>query len=203
LSTVEQYKYLGIVFNEFIDYNVTAQILADAANRALGSIINKYKSINVLGYYKFIKLFQSGVSPIIDYCSEVWGYKKFPQIDAIQNKAIRIFLGVHKFVSIAAINGDMGWKASFVRHKISMVRFWNRLMSLNDTRLPKVIFNWDSTCRDNTWSSNIQSIFNEIDQPNVFALKSQVSINNCWALLHEIQCNQWSIDIARKPKLLT
>ncbi len=41
---VTQYKYLGIVRNEFLDYNVTAQMLADAGNRALGLVINKYKS---------------------------------------------------------------------------------------------------------------------------------------------------------------
>ncbi len=97
MSNVEQYKYLGIVINEFNDYNVTAQFLADAAYRALGSVINKYKSINGLGYYTYIRLFQSGVCPILDYCSEVWGYKKFPQIDAIQNKAIKLLLGCYKW----------------------------------------------------------------------------------------------------------
>ncbi len=44
LSKVEQYKYLGIVINEFNYYNVTAKCLADAANRALGSVINKYNT---------------------------------------------------------------------------------------------------------------------------------------------------------------
>ncbi len=66
-----------------------------------------------------------------------WSYEKFPQIDVIQNKTISIFLGVHKFVSIDTINGDMGWTTSCERRKINMVRFWNRLMSLNDTWLPK------------------------------------------------------------------
>ncbi len=42
LPIVTQYKYLGIVITEFIDYNVIAQILADAANRAMGSVKNKY-----------------------------------------------------------------------------------------------------------------------------------------------------------------
>ncbi len=53
LPIVTQYKYLGIVITEFIDYNVVAQILADAANRALGSVINKYKTINGFGYYTY------------------------------------------------------------------------------------------------------------------------------------------------------
>ncbi len=62
LSKLEEYEYLGIVINECNDYNVTA-------NRALGSVINKYKSINGLGYYTYTRLFQSGVCPILDYCS--------------------------------------------------------------------------------------------------------------------------------------
>ncbi len=47
LHIVTQYKDLGIVITEFIDYNVE-QILADTANRALGSAINKYKTLMVL-----------------------------------------------------------------------------------------------------------------------------------------------------------
>ncbi len=50
LPIVTKYKYLGIVITEFIDYNVVAQILADAAYRALGSVINKYHKINGFGY---------------------------------------------------------------------------------------------------------------------------------------------------------
>ncbi len=93
LPLVTQYKYFGIVITEFIDYNVVAQIVANAANKALGSVINKYKEIDGFGYYTYIKLFHSAVRPILDYASEVWGYKNFTQIDAVQNKAIRICLG--------------------------------------------------------------------------------------------------------------
>ncbi len=76
-------------------------------------------------------------------------------------------------------------------------------MSLNNTRLPNVIHKWDGKCRGNPWSLNIQSIFNEINQENVVASNLQVSINNCWALFNEIQCNQWSVNIAKKTKLCT
>ncbi len=46
LPIVTYYKYLGIIVTESIDRNVVAQILADAANRALGSVINKFKQNN-------------------------------------------------------------------------------------------------------------------------------------------------------------
>ncbi len=35
----------------------------------------------------------SAVGPIHDYANEVWGYKNFTRIGAVQNKSIRIFLG--------------------------------------------------------------------------------------------------------------
>ncbi len=37
LSIVKQYKYLGIVLNEFVDFNVTTAIIAGTANRAIGA----------------------------------------------------------------------------------------------------------------------------------------------------------------------
>ncbi len=197
-----QYKYLGIEITEFIDYNF-AQILADAANRALGSVINNYNKINGFGYYTYTKSSHSVVGPILDYASEVWGYKNFTQIDAVQNKAIRIFGRVHKFVPIAAINGNMGWTSSCVRRKTNIICFWNRLMCLNNKHLPKIIFSWDYSYRGNTWSSNIKSIFDDIDCQNEFISKSQISINSCLALLHELQCKQWLNEITRKPKLRT
>ncbi len=92
-TIVIQYKYLGILITEFIDYNVVAHIWVNAANRALGSVINKYKQINCSGYYTYTKSFHSPVGHILDCASEVWGYKNFTQMDAVRNKVIRIFLG--------------------------------------------------------------------------------------------------------------
>ena len=38
-------------------------------------------------------MFMSGVAPILDYSSTVWGYPEIPKIDTIQYRAMRIFLG--------------------------------------------------------------------------------------------------------------
>ncbi len=46
---------------------------------------------------------------------------------------------VHNCVSIDAIHRVMGWVTSCERHTTRTVRYSNRLMSQNNTRLPKVI----------------------------------------------------------------
>ncbi len=44
LKIVDQYKYLSIILQENLDYNVTTSVLAGAAVRALGAVISKFKS---------------------------------------------------------------------------------------------------------------------------------------------------------------
>ncbi len=43
LKIVDQYKYLVIILQENLDYNVTTSVLAGAAGRALGAVISKFK----------------------------------------------------------------------------------------------------------------------------------------------------------------
>ena len=65
-----------------------------------------------MGYSTFTKLFESCICPILDYSSGVWGYHKFEKINTIQKRAMRIFLGVHRFAPKLALEGDMGWMSS-------------------------------------------------------------------------------------------
>ena len=51
-----RYRYLGIVLNEFLDFSVTARVIADAAHRALGLLIAKVKFQGGMPYQVFTKL---------------------------------------------------------------------------------------------------------------------------------------------------
>ncbi len=70
---VDKYKYLGTVLNEYLNYNVTADVLAGAGGRALGAIISQFSNLRNIGYTTFSKLFQTSFSPILEYASEMWG----------------------------------------------------------------------------------------------------------------------------------
>jgi hypothetical protein len=88
ISVVDRYKYLGVIVNDTLHFNVIANVLADAGGRALGAIINKYKKLGGLGYYTYTTMYNAGVCPILDYAAEIWGYKEYPKINTIQNLAI-------------------------------------------------------------------------------------------------------------------
>ena len=102
------YKYPGVIFDEFLDFELNASILSDAAGRALGAIRSKLKNLKECGYNSFNTLYTSGVLSVADYSAGVWGTKVFPKSEQIQYKAARYFLGVHRFAPIEALLGDMG-----------------------------------------------------------------------------------------------
>ena len=109
------------MLNDTIDFNVIANVLADAGGHALGAIINEYNKLGGLGYYTYTTMYNAGVCPILDYAAEIWGYKEYPKINTIQNWAIRVFMGVHNFAPNLGITGDFGWTASNVRQKVAMI----------------------------------------------------------------------------------
>ena len=130
METVNVYQYLGV----FLDYSVTAGVLAGSGGRPLGSIYTKFKQNKGFGYGTYSKLYDTGITHILDYCSGVWGFNKLEKIDAVQNRAIRLFLGVHRFAPNKAISADMGWVSSQVRRHVSILRLWNRLVSMDPDR---------------------------------------------------------------------
>ncbi len=51
----DRYKYLGLILTEFLDYHITASIVAKTAGRTLGLLIAKYKAFGGLPYDCYTK----------------------------------------------------------------------------------------------------------------------------------------------------
>ncbi len=82
-----------------------------------------------------LKHLKSYSVPILGYCSEIWGFKKFQSSDSIQERAIRFYLGVHRFTAIPAVRGEVGWSKTRSDRWLSMIRYWNRLINMSTSRL--------------------------------------------------------------------
>ena len=131
------YRYLGVIFDEYLTFELCARTLAESGGRALSSIISKFKQFKNIGYYTFTKLYDTVVNSVISYGASVWGYgnDKFGQM--AQNRAVRYFLGVYKNVPTNAVQTDMGWISVKFQHFLSILRFWNRLLKMKNKRLTK------------------------------------------------------------------
>ena len=203
LDIVAKYKYLGLVLDQFLNFDVTAETLSAAAGRALGSVISKIHRFKDFRYNTFTTLFHSCVTPILDYCSAIWGYRFSSKCESIQNRAMRYFLGVHKFAPVLAINGDMGWDPCLLRNKLNMVRLWNRLIAMSDERLIKQVFTWDISLKSKNWSRDMFDLFSEIGLQEKFNNLEACSIAVFKDALKTRYISNWMSQLSEKPKLRT
>ena len=90
-----------------------------------------------MGFSTFSSLYNAGVIPVTDYCAGVWGHKLYQKTEAVQKRALPFYMGLHKFAPIPAIEGDVGWLQTYYRHKLEIIRLWNRLILMDNSRLAK------------------------------------------------------------------
>jgi hypothetical protein len=116
--------------------------VAQSASRALGLLIAKYKNMGGMPYDVFTKLYDSCVWPVIAYGAAIWGFRSYSCINAIHNRAMRVYLGVGKYTPTAAVAGDMGWLPADVKQWESICSYWYCIVRMPEVRINKIIFNW-------------------------------------------------------------
>ena len=110
---------------------------------------------------------------------------------------------MHRFAPKLAINGDVGWLPAKERRWYNMLRYWNRLINMDNSRICKKIFLWDySICRNN-WSSEIKPIMNKLGLIRNFDNLQCCDINTSKPLLYSSYAEGWSEKILTVPKLRT
>ena len=177
-------------------------MLSGAASRALGSIISKTKNVRNCTYKTFTKMFDAGVKSIIEYGSGVWGFKPY-KCENIRLRETRYFLGVNRFASIHAIEGDMGWEPIHIGMKLNMIRLWNKLIKMQADRIAKIVFEWEYNLGVNNWCSEIEQILGEINLGELFDRKITCDLSLCKERLFKEYQLLWENGKLLKPKLRT
>ena len=62
-----EYKYLGVILSCHLNLDNTIETIPKAGLRALGGLIGKIKNNIDLGFASYTKLFNTMVTPVLDY----------------------------------------------------------------------------------------------------------------------------------------
>ena len=111
--------------------------------RALGAVIIKFRKLKNIRFLTFTTLFNAMVITVMDYSAGVWGFKYYHKCNRVQTRAPSYFLGVHNRAPVVGIQGDVGWILPKYRRLLKMLQLWNHLLSLDENRLTKHIFEWE------------------------------------------------------------
>ena len=162
-----------------------------------------FKKVSNLGSKTYGTLYDSYVDPIMHYASGVWGFKDFPPPRVLQNRIMRFFLGVHRFAPVAATKIEFDWLECQQRRWINMIRLFNRINTMDASRLPKIILDWDVSLNLNTWGSEVKRIAFTLGMEPIQADGGTYSLTNIYNACLEYNRTDWKTEAALKPKLRT
>lgn len=142
LKVVNSYKYLGIFLSTRNRFSATLEDLAKRAKKGVVAILRTLWSIGEHSPVIFFKMFDSQIQPILTYGAEVWGLTNNQEmIEKIHLFAIKRFLGVHPKAPRHLVYGESGRYPIYVITYTKCIKFWLRIMHLDNSRLSRKAYN--------------------------------------------------------------
>ena len=168
----KSYKYLGVNIDEHLSFKFSVDKHSDAAERALSGVITKMIKNGGFPYSVYSTLYRSCVLSVSDYSSAVTGFEEYSSSVKLQLRAIRAFLGLPKSAPNYGVLSECDWLIPKFRTRIIMVRYYHRLLNLDESRVAKGVFLWDKQLNEqniiSTWYNEVKTIFNECDLDLLF-----------------------------------
>ena len=93
IDIVDSYVYLGVNFNYNGKYKVALETISNQATRAIYGLKKAYK-YELMDIETKLQLFDSIVTPILLYGSEVWGFENISNVEKIQIRFYKLLLGL-------------------------------------------------------------------------------------------------------------
>jgi hypothetical protein len=143
------------------NFNVAVSLLMEKARKIYFKL---KKTIGLNNPCKLLeKLFDSLVTPILVYCSEVWGVYLDPGdssiVEKFYMKFIKEILGVHCKASNVACRAELGRLSLWAKISFSCIKFWEHLLTSENTLVFKIS---QATKNFNPRAKKLYSIFNSL-----------------------------------------
>ena len=109
----------------------TQKSITEHASKAM------YSLFSISNQYEFkaeqkLKLFDTLVSSVLNYSSEVWGFHEGKYIEQVHTKCFRKILCVNKSTNLPGLYGELVRVPLNVIRKIHIFRHWHRILQSNE-----------------------------------------------------------------------
>ncbi len=107
IEIVNNFKYLGIIFNKSGKFTATIKENIDKARRAFYLLIRNCKE-KLIPLDCQIELYNKCIEPILLYGCEVWGYEDSSQLETFRLKCFKIMLNLRASTPGYMLYGELG-----------------------------------------------------------------------------------------------
>lgn len=103
--------------------------------------------------------------PVLYYASGIWGINRYKEVEAVQNRACRLFLGASKNVPNLSLRGDVAW-LEFNKRK-AKVRGMSVKCRLSSAENDRILYKLHSASLNTprSWETRLKKLINDLDIP--------------------------------------
>ena len=134
LKQVQSYKYLGIEIQRNLNWKTYKDRILGKAKKITTMIKAMFLKNNKILITTMCKIWDSLVRPILEYGSEIWGFKEWPEAEILHRNYGRFLLGHYRNSTKGSIYGDLGWIDMHTRSNIIKLRYWKKMTEQNELR---------------------------------------------------------------------
>ena len=161
IKVESHYTYLGVIFASSLKWSKCVSNLSNKALRALAGIKRLFFKLKNMPAETVFKIFDVKIKPILLYGSEIWGLKRYEDIEKVQIKMCKMVLGVGRDVKNNVALGECGRFPVFIDAYVRVVKYWCRLLTMSDDRYPrqcyKMLCMHDKSGRSN-WATHVRKL---------------------------------------------
>jgi hypothetical protein len=163
IEIVNSYKYLGFTLTTKLSNSSACEGYASKAKGKIMDLMKTMWSLGNLNSTVFFQLFDSEIKPLLLYASEIWGTAKMNVIESAHLFACKRLLGVSDRTPNHLVYGETGRYPLYIESTVSAVRYWLKILKMQQSRFPKQAFEMMFNNLDNVnpnsnrnWALNIK-----------------------------------------------
>ena len=208
IEATTYYKYLGLMISSRLSWHKATHTLAAQGKKALMSIKRVIYKCNGIDLKVAFELFDSMILPIVTYGAEIWGFTVYEKIEQVQYHFCKYVLGVSSNTSNHAVLGECGRHPLFIHYYLKCIKYWVKLLHMDNNRLPKATYNMLYMMDQNgkiNWVTNVKNILYKYGFGYVFISQNigncDIFINSFKTRLMDCSVQEWSTGVNNNSKL--
>jgi hypothetical protein len=221
IKQVTQYKYLGIELTRTLRWTPYFKRVLAKAKRNMTQAL----AMGIRGGFMSVRLariiWMSLVRSVIEYGNEIWGESEVVEFEKIQLQMGKRILRCGSRTSEEVVRGELGWERQRARADEMRLRYWGKIVRMDNDRVVKRIYRESKTRLEKEES---EAKYNEIEVTKTWCrytkeLMCELHLESEWRTeqipdegewnrlvrerIHDREQVKWRSKCLQKPKLRT
>jgi len=208
LDVVDDFRYLGVIFNYNASFSKCRNTLSKSATKAMFFVLKKIREMS-LDVETSFQLFDSMVKPILLFSSDVWGYEDISIIEKVHLTFCKYIFGLNRSTPNIMVYGETGRYPLYIEMTKRVIKFLCKLVNGRETmsqKMYQMLFNMHMLSGStNKWLAFVKSTLENCGMAEIW-LNQLADIHYIPELVNQRLKDQfiqkWHVDVWNSPKAL-